>query len=176
MSDAVVPPRSRVRRRPGLSVLVAIAAVGLLLNVAGAAGVDRLPASLGHALSHLFVAAPLAWLLTAMARSWPPARQVPPGRLARRMALIGLAGVVTGQALEVLGARVDEPAASEVEQVAHTAGLVVTNLSMLCVVLGGVLALVAATRDRALPRWVATIVAVVVVAGFAAMVVGEPGT
>lgn len=175
MATTASPSPSRVRCRPVLSVAVTLAAIGLLMTIGSAVAADRLPDAVGHGLSHLFVGGPLAWLLTAALRSWPPARAIAPGRLGRRVALVGLAGVVTGQVLEVVGARVGEPSASAVEELAHTAGMVVTTLSMLVLVVGCVLALAAATRDGAVPRWVAAIVAVVIVVAFAAMVVGAPG-
>ncbi len=164
-----------VLSRPVLSVLATIALIGLLMTVGSAAGGDRLPDSVGHALSHLFVGAPLGLLLVAVLRWWPPAREIAPGRLGRRIAVIGMTGVVTGQLFEIVGARVDEPAATPLEGVAHTVGMVVTTLSMLILGIGSVLALVAATRDRAVPRWLAAIIAVLVLGALTMMFVGAPG-
>lgn len=178
MATDTVPRRlPRVSSRPLFTVVTTGAVITLLMTVAGAAGAgDRLPASLGHGLGHFFVAAPLGWLLVSMLRRWPPAREVAPGRLGRRMAVVGVAGVLVGQLLEVVGARVDEPSATGLEVASHTAGMVVTSLSMLILAVGGVLALVAAARDGAVSRWVAAIVAVSMLVAVAMMMVGAPGT
>lgn len=177
MATDTVPRRlPRVSSRPLFTVVTAVATIALLMTVGVVADLgERLPASLGHGLSHLFVAAPLAWLLVSMLRRWPPAREVAPGYLGRRMSVIGVAGVVVGQVLEVAGARVDEPSATGLEAAAHTAGQVVTSLSMLVLAVGAVLALTAAARDGAVPRWLAAIIAVLMLAVFAMMMIGPPG-
>lgn len=176
MANTASARLTSVRGRPVLGVLVAIAAIGVLVTVGSAAVGDRLPDPLGHALSHLFVGAPLGWLLMSALRWWPPAREIAPGRLGRRVSLVGIGGVVTGQAFEIGGARVDEPAATALEGIAHTVGMVVTTSSMLVLAIGAVLVLVAATRDRAVPRWVAGILAVLLFVALGAMIVGVPGS
>lgn len=177
MATSAASPRLRgVNSRPLFSVVATVATIALLTAAGAAAGAaGRLPASLGHGLGHLFVAAPLGWLLVSMLRRWPPARELAPGRLGRRMSVIGVAGAVVGQLLETAGARVDEPSATVLEVVAHTAGMVVTNLSMLVLAVGAVLALTAAARDRAVPRWLAAIAALLMLAAFTMMMIGAPG-
>jgi hypothetical protein len=162
--------------RPVGSVLVTIAIIAALQTIGGVAGGDRLPEPVGHALSHLFVGAPLGVLLVVVLRRWPPPRRTAPGRLARRLVTVALVGVVAGQLLEVVGARVDEPTATTLEGVAHTAGMIVTTLSMLILAGGGILALVAATRERAVPRWAAAILIVLALGAITVMVVGAPGS
>ncbi len=176
MADTASPRLTTVLSRPVVGVLAAIAVIALLTMVGSAAGGDRLPDPVGHALSHLFVGAPLGVLLIAALRRWPPARQIAPGRSGRRIAVIGMSGVVTGQFFEIVGARVDEPAATTLEGLAHTVGMVVTTLSMLILAVGAVLALVAATRDRAVPRWLAATIAVVMLGALTMMFVGAPGS
>lgn len=175
------PPTASARftaalNRPVGSVLATIAVIAALMTIGGVAGGDRLPEPVGHALSHLFVGAPLGVLLVVVLRRWPPPRPTAPGRLARRVVVIGLAGVVTGQLLEIVGARVDEPGATTLEEIAHTAGMIVSTLSMLTLAVGGILALAAATREGAVPRWAAAILVVVVLGALTVMLVGAPGS
>ncbi|MBW3578991.1 MAG: hypothetical protein KY462_14875 [Actinobacteria bacterium] len=59
---------------------------------------------------------------------------------------------------------------------AHTVGMVVTTFSMLILAVGAVLALVAATRDRAVPRWVAAPIAVLTLGALTMMFAGAPGS
>lgn len=162
--------------RPVGSVLATIAVIAAFMTIGSVAGGDGLPDAVGHALSHLFVGAPVGVLLVVVLRRWPPPRRTAPGRPARRIVTIGLAGVVTGQLLEVVGARVDEPTATTLEGVAHTAGMIVTTLSMLTLAVGGILALVAGTREGAVPRWAAAILVVLVVGASTVVFVGAPGS
>ncbi len=90
------------------------------------------------------------------------------------MLIAGLGGVVTGQVLEVIGARVDEPGATAVEEVAHTAGQIVTMLSMPVVLLAAVAAMVAAGRARAVSWWVVAAVGLACASLLAVMMVGAP--
>ncbi|MDP8968922.1 MAG: hypothetical protein M3N52_00090 [Actinomycetota bacterium] len=128
----------------------------------------------GHGLSHLIVAALLGLLLLAVLRRWPAARRTPPGRLARRMVVFGLGGVVGGQLLEVLGARVDEPGALWVEELAHTAGQVLTMIALIALLVGAVLSLLAGARERAVPWWVVGVVAVVCIGLLVVAFIGVP--
>ncbi|MBW3659006.1 MAG: hypothetical protein KY457_10235 [Actinobacteria bacterium] len=168
-----MPDLDAVRRRPALSLAATVAAVAVLMTVGFQLG-EGLSEPVGHALSHVFVGVPVAVLVWFVVRSWPPARVVRPGRLARRLVVVGFSGIVVGQVLEVLGARVDEPDAATWEGVAHTAGMVVTNLSLLVAVIGGALAMVAAARDGAVPRWAAGLVVAVLVVAFGIMTFGGP--
>lgn len=168
-----MPDLDAVRRRPSLSLAATVAAVAVLLTLGSQLGGD-LSEPVRHALSHLFVGVPVAVLLWFVVRSWPPARAVRPGRLARRLVVVGFSGIVVGQLLEVLGARVDEPDAASWEGVAHAAGMIGTNLSLLAAVVGGGLAMAAAARDGAVPRWAAGLVVAVLVVAFAIMTFGGP--
>ena len=159
--------------RPWLTVAATVAAIPALLAV-GSVFQDRVPTAVGHAMSHGVVAAPVTMLLFAVVRRWPAARTVPPGRIGRRLVVVGLAGVVIGQLLEIAGARVDEPGASALEGIAHTAGMIVSTLSMPLLLLGTVATLVAATRDGAVPRWAAGVVGVAGVAVLALLITGAP--
>lgn len=47
------------------------------------------------------------------------------------MAVAGLSGIVVGQVLETADARVDEPGATDLEGLLHTASQTVTNLALL---------------------------------------------
>lgn len=162
--------------RPGLSVAATIVTIAVLVTLGGLTIGDLVPPAVGHALSHAFVGIPVAVLAYAAVRSWPPARTTAPGRLARRLVVVGLAGFAVGQLLEIVGARVDQPGATAFEDVAHTAGMIVTNLSLLVAVIGGVLSLVAAARDRAVPRWAAVVVAAAMAAALLFLIVGVPGS
>lgn len=163
-----------VRSRPARGVITTIAAIAVLMSVGNLAGANRLPDAVGHALSHLSAGVPLGLLLIATLRWWPPARATSPGRSSRRVVVAGLTGVVTGQFLEVLGARVDELTATAVEEVAHTAGMIVTVLSMLALAVGASLALVAAARDGAVPRWLAAVVTASMLGVLAMLMFGGP--
>ncbi len=159
--------------RPWLTVVAV--AVSIAATVAlGSLIQNDLPPSAGHGLSHFLPAVGMAVLLFGVVRRWPPARTVRPGRAARRLLILGLAGVVTGQLLEVIGARVDEPTATAIEEIAHTAGMIVTTLSLPIVLLATVAALVAAGRDRAIPWWVVGAVAIAGVGLLTMMIVGAP--
>lgn len=175
------PPAASARfttalSRPVGSVLATIAVIAALMTIGGVAGGDRLPEPVGHGLSHFFVGAPLGVLLVVVLRRWPPPRRTAPGHLARTIVTMALAGVVTGQLLEIVGARVDEPTATALEEFAHIAGMIVTTLSMLTLAAGGILALVAATREGAVPRWAAAILVVVGLGALTVMFVGAPGS
>ncbi|HUG74048.1 MAG TPA: hypothetical protein VMM81_00035, partial [Acidimicrobiia bacterium] len=115
--------------RPTVTVVAAMAAIALLIVAVSTVG-NRVPDAVGHGLSHLAPALPIAVVLFAAVRRWPPARPTRPGHLGRRLVVAGLAGMVTGSLLEIVGARVDEPGALAVEAVAHTAGQIVSILSM----------------------------------------------
>lgn len=114
-------------------------------------GVAQLPQAVGHALSHLVVAVPVALLVLWAFRAWPSPPTDPARGLGRRLAVAGLVGIAPGQLLEIIGARVDEPGSSALEAAAHTAGQVVTTISLVLAALGLALVLVAAARDRAIP-------------------------
>jgi hypothetical protein len=152
------------------------AALGLLAVLVAAAAwlAPRIPQWVGHGLSHAAVGVPLALVAISAVRRWPPARTTRPGRLGRRVLLIGLAAVVTGQLFEVLGARTDEPNALALEDLAHTVGMVCSMLGVPTTLAGGVLSLVAATRERAVPVWVTAIVGLAGLGLVTMMLVGAP--
>lgn len=79
-----------------------------------------------------------------------------------------------GQLLEVLGARVDERRAHALEELAHTAGQVVTMLAFVTLLAGSVLSLLAAAREQAVPWWVVGIVAVASLGLLAVAFIGVP--
>lgn len=162
--------------RPAVSVLATVAGVVVLMTLGGVTLAGRTSEAVGHALSHVFVAGPVALLGVLAIRSWPP--PAPSwGRLwGRRVALLGIVGIAAGQVLEILGARVDEPDATAIEAVAHTVGMIVTTLSLLTAATGGSLALLAAARDHAVPRWVAGVVVLLVAAALTFLIVGAPGS
>ncbi|HEV2070524.1 MAG TPA: hypothetical protein VGR26_12080 [Acidimicrobiales bacterium] len=54
--------------------------------------------------------------------------------------------------MEVLGARVDEPNAHAIEEIAHTAGQIMTILSMPLLLAGVVMTAIAGARAGAVPR------------------------
>lgn len=159
--------------RPTLTVLGAIAAI-IMLFAAGSTLEDRVPPAVGHALSHLALTLPLVVLLFAALRRWPAARATRPGRLGRRIVVIGLAGIAAGQALEVAGARVDEPGALAVEEIAHTAGQIVSMLSLPVLLIGTLTSLVAAAREGAVPWWVVALIGIAGVGLFTFMIIGAP--
>ncbi len=161
--------------RPAVTVAATIAVIAVLMMLGGLALQGRVPDAVGHAASHAFVGIPVALLVAAAVRWWPPARRTAPGRLARWMTVSGLTGIVVGQVLEIAGARVGEPGATYVEGLLHTAGQIVTNLALLAAVAGGMLALVAAVREGVIPRWIAVVVAVVVAVALMFLIVGAPG-
>ncbi len=90
------------------------------------------------------------------------------------MILAGLAGVATGRLLEIAGARVDEAGALLAEQIAHTAGQIVTMLSMPVLLVGTLASLAACVRAGAVPWWVTALVGVVAAAGLGFLIVGVP--
>lgn len=153
--------------------VVATASVITVLMTAGEPLLgERLPAAVAHGASHLFVGVPLGFLAWAAARRWPPARPVRPGRAGRWLVVGALAGMAVGQALEVVGARVDEPYATAVEGLAHTAGQIVSMLSMPVLLVGALASLLAAARDGAVPWWVVAAVGVGGAGLFSFLVVG----
>lgn len=166
-------PSSAPTWRPAVTVAAAVAAI-VVLVAAGSTVADRLPDAVGHGLGHLLPALPLGLLLLAVLRRWPPARATRPGGAGRRLVVVGLGGVVAGQVLEVLGARVDEPDALLAEGIAHTAGQIVTMLSLPFLLAGAVASLVAAAREGAVPWWVAGVVAAGGAGLFMLMMVGPP--
>ncbi len=105
---------------------------------------------------------------------WPPARATRPGRLGRRLVVVGLGGVVIGQLLEVVGARVDEPGALAMEGVAHTAGQIVTMLSLPVLLVGTLASLLAAAREGDVPWWVVVFVAIGAAGLLGFMMIGAP--
>lgn len=164
-----------VRHRPVLGLLAAVATIAVLVAVGGTLA-PRLPDAVGHGLSHALVGLPLAVLLFAALRWWPPCRPTRPARSGRRFVVAGLSAVVLGQLLEVLGARVDEPGATGLEELAHTAGQIVTMLGMPVAALGGILAGIAAARDGAVPRWGVALAALLAGGLLTMMMVGAPGS
>ncbi|MBW3536983.1 MAG: hypothetical protein KY395_04320 [Actinobacteria bacterium] len=151
---------------PAASVAVTVVVIAAL-SVAGSLVANRVDDWVGHGLGHAVVAVPIAALAVFALRVWPAPKSVAPARASRRVVITGLAGVAIGQVLEVLGARVGEPTASNVEELAHTAGQIVTMLSMLALLVGAVLAGTAAARARTAPKW-----AVVLATALAMLVVG----
>lgn len=157
-------------RRPTLTVLAAVASIAVLMTLLE----DAVRGWPGHGLSHLIVATALALLLFGVLRRWPGPRNTAPGAFARRLVVLGLGGVIGGQFLEVLGARVDEPRAHAVEELAHSAGQVVTMLSLVTLLAGAVLSLLAGAREQAVPWWVVGIVAVGCIGLLAVAFIGVP--
>lgn len=82
--------------------------------------------------------------------------------------------MMTGQFLEITGARVDEPTATALEEFAHAAGMVVTVLSMLTLAAGAGLALVAAARDGAVPQWLAAVAIALMLGVLGVLMFGGP--
>lgn len=157
--------------KPWVTVVAAAAAIALLV-AAGSMVAGDVPEAVGHGLSHLAPALPIAFLLFAALRRWPPARATRPGRLGRRLVVVGLAGVLMGQLLEIAGARVDEPAALAAEAVAHTAGQIVTILSMPVLLLGMLASLLAGARGGDVPWWVLIVIGITGVGLFVFLLVG----
>lgn len=173
------PPTMRtagaVLTRPTVTVATTVAAIATLMALGSLTLEGNLAPAVGHGISHAFAAIPVAVLAYAALRRWPPARRTPPGRLARLVAVVGIVGILVGQVLEILGARVDDPRATAVEGAFHTAGQIITMLALVAAVMGGVLALIAAAREGAVPRWVAVFVSVVVAGALVFVAVGAPG-
>lgn len=159
--------------RPTVTLVAATAAIALLVAGGSAVG-SRVSDAVGHGLSHLAPALPIAVVLFAALRRWPPARPTRPGRFGRRLVVAGLAGMVTGQLLEVVGARVGEPGALAVEAAAHTSGQIVTMLSMPVLLVGMLASLLAAARDGDMPWWVLVIVGTGAAGLFGFLLVGAP--
>lgn len=158
---------------PWITVAATFAAIAGLLAL-GSAFQDQMPPAMGHAMSHGVMALPVAVLLFAVMRRWPAAREVRPGRVGRRLVAVGLAGVVVGQLLEIAGARVDEVGATALEDIAHTAGQIVTMLALPLLLLGTMASLVAAARDGSVPWWVAALVGIAGVALLTFLIIGAP--
>lgn len=156
-----------------MTVAATFAAIAALIAL-GSTFQEHVPAAVGHAMSHAVVALPVAVLLFAVVRRWPAARAVRPGRVGRRLVAVGLAGVVVGQLVEIAGARVDEPGASALEGIAHTAGMIVTTLSLPLLLLGTVASLVAAARDGSVPWWVVALVGIAGVGLLSMAMIGAP--
>lgn len=171
---ATAPSPTARTWRPTVTVVAAIAAIAALMPLAEGLLAERLPDAAGHGLSHFVVALPMGMLLFAAVFRWPPARATRPGRLGRRLVVVGLAGVVAGQLLEVVGARVDEPGALAVEGIAHTAGQIVTMLSLPVLLVGTLASLLAAAREGDVPWWVVGLVAIGAAGLFGFMVIGAP--
>lgn len=156
--------------RPTVTIFATVASIAALMTLLE----DTVSGWRGHGLSHLIVAVLSALLLFAVLRRWPPARRTLPGKLARRMVVLGLGGVVGGQLLEVLGARVDEPGALAVEELAHTAGQVVTMIPFVAVLAGAVLSLLAGAREQAVAWWVVGVVAAASIGLLVVALIGVP--
>ncbi len=164
----------RARHLPAVSVVLTLAAV-VVLSLVGSLIANAVPEWLGHGVGHAVVAAPVAVLAVVALRAWPAPKAVAPSRAARRVVIVGLLGVATGQLLEVIGARVDEPNALVVEEASHTAGQIVTMLSMLVLLVGTGVAAVAAARTGAAPKWLVAVGFVLALAVFIFLFVGAPG-
>lgn len=158
-----------------MTVASTAAAIAVLMTVGSLTLEGNVAPAVGHGISHAFAAIPVAVLAYAALRRWPPARRARPGRLARRVAVVGIVGIVVGQVLEILGARVDQPRATAVEGAFHTAGQIVTIVALLAAAAGGMLALIAAAREGVVPWWVVVFVAVVVGGALVFLTVGAPG-
>ncbi len=171
---AAAPSPTAQTWRPTVTVVAAIAAIAALMPLAEGLLAERLPDAAGHGLSHFVVALPMGMLLFAALFRWPPARATRPGRLGRRLVVVGLAGVVIGQLLEVVGARVDEPGALAMEGGAHTAGQIVTMLSLPVLLVGTLASLLAAAREGDVPWWVVVLVAIGAAGLLGFMMIGAP--
>lgn len=163
----------RDRYVPAASVVVTVVVI-VALSIVGSLIPDHVPNWIGHGLGHAVVALPVAALTVFALKVWPAPKSVAPARASRRVVIAGLAGVALGQLLEVLSARVDEPGASSVEEWAHTVGQIVTMLSMFTLLIGGVLAAIAAARARTAPRWVVALGVVLAVVVVVLMFMGVP--
>lgn len=174
MTDTAGSSDGTAHWRPLVTVLAALAAIVLFMGIGGNVVEGMGPSWFGHGLSHALVALPLLLLVAVAAPRWPPPHAARPGRTGRRIVLIGLWGVISGQLLEVMGARVDEPGSLLVEGVAHTAGQIVTMLSLPLVIVGTLACLVAGAREGAVPQWAVWLTGVAAVALFMFMVIGAP--
>lgn len=161
------------RHMATVSVLGTIAVI-VFLSLVGSLLANRISEWLGHGLGHGVVSLPVAALVVLAVKIWPAPRTVAPGRAARSIVVLGLAGLATGQLLEVLGARVDEPNAHAIEEIAHTAGQIVTVLSMLVLLTGGLLTGVAGARAGAVPRWLVAVISLAAVGLVLVMLLGGP--
>lgn len=150
-----------------------IAAV-VFLSVIGSVLANGISEWVGHGLGHAVVALPVGALAVLARRAWPAPRAVAPGRLARTIVVFGLGGLAAGQLLEVLGARVDEPDARAIEEILHTAGQIVTILSMPVLLLGGVMTAIAGVRAGALPRWLVALGSLIALGLVLVMLLGGP--
>lgn len=155
------------------SVLGTIAVIAFL-SLAGSLVADRISEWLGHGLGHAVVTLPVAALAVLAVRIWPPSRTVAPGRAGRLLVVLGLAGLATGQLLEVLGMRVDEPNAHAIEEIAHTAGQIVTVLSMPVLLAGGLTTAIAGARAGAVPRWLVALISLIAIGLVLFMLLGGP--
>lgn len=156
-----------------VSVLGTIAVI-VFLGLVGSLVVNRLSEWLGHGLGHAAVSLPVAALAVLAVKAWPAPRTVAPSRAARLIVVVGLAGLAIGQLLEMLGARVDEPNAQAIEEIAHTAGQIVTVLSMLVLLAGGLMTAVAGARAGALPKWLVALISLVAIGFVFFMLLGAP--
>lgn len=168
-------PRWVQRHLPAVSVAATLAAI-VVLSVAGSLLSNRMSESLAHGLGHAAVGVPVAVLGVVALWAWPQPAGSPWGRAARRVVVGGLFGVATGQLLELLGARVGESAAHAIEEVAHTAGQIVTMLSMLVLLAGAGLAAASATRSGRAPKWLVAVGIVLALAIFVFLFAGAPGS
>lgn len=159
--------------RPTVTIVAAMAAIALLVATGSTVG-SRVPDAVGHGLSHLAPTLPIAVVLFAALRRWPPARPTRQGHFGRRLVVAGLTGMVTGQLLEIVGARVGEPGALAVEAVAHTAGQIVTILLMPVLLVGMLASLLAAAREGDVPWWVLVAVGVGAAGLFGLLLIGTP--
>jgi hypothetical protein len=128
-----------------------------------------------HGVSHLVVAVPVAALAYAAWRRWPPARATAPGATGRLLIVIGLVSFAVGGVVEMIGARVGQIGVASWERTAHAVGQVITLLALLVLAVGFALAVTAAARDRALPRWSLALVPVALLA-LGMLVMGAPGS
>lgn len=130
----------------------AIFLIFLLFQIGARLGLEE-PA--GHAASHAIPGIAITLLAIAAARLWPPPAEIPPGRAARRVVIVALAGVGLSQLVEAVSAYTEFPESGPL----HTTTMVTTNLFLLALIVGSGLAGVAAYRSRRMPRWLAAIAA-----------------
>lgn len=161
------------RHLAAATVLGTIAAI-VFLSAIGSVLADRISEWLAHGLGHAVVALPVGALAVLARRAWPAPRALAPGRLARSIVVFGLGGLATGQLLEVLGARVDEPNAHAIEEIGHTAGQIVTILSMLLLLAGVVMTAIAGARAGAVPRWLVALGSLIALGFVLFMLLGGP--
>lgn len=155
------------------TVLGTIAAI-VLLSAIGSVLADRIFEWMAHGLGHAAVVLPVGALAVLAPTAWPAPRALAPGRLARSILVFGLGGLATGQLLEVLGARVDEPNALMVEEIAHTAGQIVTILSMPLLLAGVVMTAIAGALAGAVPRWPVALRSLIALGFVLFMLLGGP--